>query len=132
MTIPLYSLYIAPSLVKALEKLVENFEDVYRKELQKDIKAVVGEEDWQVMPLSIIDENKPECMDFYYFDLGFKYGGDAYGIVEIFPFNKEARFNYDRANERKIEDILKNKGYKVEYRKLYSMPKLNDQWNHKK
>lgn len=141
---PIHSLYEVPSCVRALEKLVDHFEDIYRKELEKDIKKVVGKEDWQVMPLEIIDENKPERLDCYFFALGFKYGNDAYGIGEIFPFKKKAMFNYDKKAEEnkkehhmgdiltKIEEVLKNKGYKVEYFPLCSMPKLNDDWKHKK
>jgi len=141
MAIPHYSLYLAPKHVKALGGLVDKLENLYRKELESAIKKVVGDEDWQVTPLTHQDEHKLQKLNGYYFNLGFNYG-DARGIGEIFPFWKRVYFKYEWKNRRKddhfglildkIATVLRKKGYKIKYTGNSYMPKLYDVWKYKK
>ena len=123
--------YIISPLVKTLEEIAKGFEDIYRQELEKDIKKAVGEEDWRIMPLRHVNNYK-EDIKSYFFALGSKHspGDDAKVFGKIFPFIREVnlyQLAYSEQKDetiKKIADILQTRGYKIEYKPASHLEKI--------
>ena len=137
--------YSLSAKVKALEKIARAFGEVYRSELEKEIRKVVEGEDWQVMPFNgfrgEIYSTKAPHIKGYCFSLGYYYGCDPREIGKIYPLAKKARFDCDKSEIKKnsatfrlieIGKILRKRGYSLEFHKSYYSPKLNDFWDFKK
>lgn len=91
--------------INQLESSVENYRNLYRKELESDLGK-----DFSVDELSGMAVHNPLINHFF----PLKYGKDLAGIILPFRPKKKVIFSFKLKDNKVASDVFSNKGYNIE------------------